>query len=187
MFVLCILIFCLCFKNCKCANCNMVTSLGRRINVTLPIQSNKSVNMEHRPKQTMFYHQQSYRCSAYCPPAKQEEECHFCLETITKGQFMVFKLPCCGHHAHTECFKTRASHSHTESTVRCAYCRTTYRSEDTCFLCLEKYTEKLNCTMCCHTKVHTKCTADLTVLLSLLTYEHTLECGQLTNCNIVSG
>ena len=60
------------------------------------------------------------------PPAEQEE-CHFCLETITKGQFMVFKLPCCGHHAHTECFKTWASHSHTESTVRCAYCRTTYR------------------------------------------------------------
>ena len=105
------------------------------------------------------------------PPAEQEEECHFCLETITKGQFMVFKLPCCGHHAHTE------------STVRCAYCRTTYPYEDTCFLCLEKYTEKLNCTMCCHTKVHAECTADLTVLLSLLTYDHTLECGQLTDCN----
>ena len=117
------------------------------------------------------------------PPAEQEEECHFCLETIMKGQFMVFKFPCCGHHAHTECFKTRASHSHTESAVRCPYCRTTYRYEDTCFLCLQKYTEKLNCTMCCHTKVHTECTADLTVLFSLLTYDHTLECGQLTECN----
>ena len=30
------------------------------------------------------------------PPAEQEEECHFCLETTTKGQFMIFKLPCCG-------------------------------------------------------------------------------------------
>ena len=36
---------------------------------------------------------------------------------------------------------------------------------------------------CAATQVHTECTADLTVLLSLLTYEHKLECGQLTNCN----
>ena len=27
------------------------------------------------------------------PPAEQEETCHFCFETITKGQFMVLKLP----------------------------------------------------------------------------------------------
>ena len=39
----------------------------------------------------------------------EQEECHFCLETITKGQFIIFKLPCCGHHTHTECFKTWAS------------------------------------------------------------------------------
>ena len=31
------------------------------------------------------------------PPAEKEEECHFCVEKITKGQFLVFKLPCCGH------------------------------------------------------------------------------------------
>ena len=29
------------------------------------------------------------------PPAEQEETCHFCFETIAKGQFMVLKLPCC--------------------------------------------------------------------------------------------
>ena len=52
------------------------------------------------------------------PPA--EEECHFCMEKITKEQFLVFKLPCCGHYSHTECFKTLASLSHKESTVRCA-------------------------------------------------------------------
>ena len=78
------------------------------------------------------------------PPAEQEEDCHLCLETITKGQFMVFKLPCCGHYTHTECFKTWASASQVESTVRCAYCRTTYPYENTCFLCLQEYTEKLN-------------------------------------------
>ena len=25
------------------------------------------------------------------PPAEKEEECHFCMEKITKGQFLVFK------------------------------------------------------------------------------------------------
>ena len=75
----------------------------------------------------------------------------------------MFKLPCCGHYAHTECFKTWASLSRKESTVRCAYCRTIYPYEDTCFLCLQEYTEKLICTACCHTKVHTECsTAVLT-------------------------
>ena len=117
------------------------------------------------------------------PPAEQEETCHFCFETITKGQFMVLKLPCCGHLTHTECFKTWASTSQKDSVVRCAYCRTAYPYEDTCFLCLQEYTENLNCTKCCHTKVHAECTTDLTVLLSLLTYKHTLECGQLTECN----
>lgn len=69
------------------------------------------------------------------PPAEilsPPTECHFCLETITKGQFFVFN---------TECFKTWASASHTESTVRYAYCRTIYQYEDTCFLCLQEYTE----------------------------------------------
>ena len=47
----------------------------------------------------------------------------------------------------TLCFKTWASHA--ESTVRCAYCRTTYPYEDACFLCLQAYTEKLNYTTCC--------------------------------------
>ena len=67
---------------------------------------------------------------------KRYESCHlfthtfsyssytlFCLEKITKRQFMMFKLPCCGHYTHTERFKTWASH--TESAVHCAYCRTT--------------------------------------------------------------
>ena len=90
------------------------------------------------------------------PPAEQEEECHFCIETITKGQFMVFKLPCCGHHTHTECFKTWASASQKESTVRCAYCRTTYQCEDTCFLCLQEYTPKNSTAQCAATQKFTR-------------------------------
>ena len=111
------------------------------------------------------------------PLAKKEEECHFFLETITKEKFLVLNLP----FRHIECFKTWASH--TESTVRCAYCRTTYPYEDACFLCLQEYTEKLNCTTFCHAKIHTECTIDLTVLLSLLTHDHSMECGRLVHCN----
>ena len=55
--------------------------------------------------------------------------------------------------------------------------------EDTCFLCVQKYSEKLTCTMCCRTKVHTECATDLATVLSLLTYDHSLECGQLIGCN----
>ena len=68
-------------------------------------------------------------------------------------------------HSH-KCFKTWASASHTKSTVRCAYCRTLYQYEDTCFLCLQEYTKKLSCTTCCHTKVHSECTTDLAAVLS---------------------
>ena len=88
-----------------------------------------------------------------CPPAEKEEECHFCLEKLTRGQHLVLKLPCCKHYSHTECFKTWASTSHTELTVRCAYCRSIYLYEDKYFLCLENINEeKLNCTNCCHSK-----------------------------------
>ena len=118
-----------------------------------------------------------------CPPAEKEEECHFCLEKITKGQFLVFRLPCCRHYTHTECFKTWASTSYTKSTLHCACCRTIYQYEDTCFLCLQEYTKKLSCAKCCYTKVHSECTTDLTALLLLLTYNHSLECRQLTDCN----
>ena len=51
-----------------------------------------------------------------CPPAKKEKDSHICMDKITKGQFLVFQLPCCGHYVPTECFKIWASTSHTEST-----------------------------------------------------------------------
>ena len=110
-----------------------------------------------------------------CPPTKKEE-CHFCLEKITKGQFLVFKLPCCEHYTHTECFKTWALLSHTESTVRCTYCRTTYQNEDTCFLCLQEYTKKL--VQCAPTQTFTQ-----TSQLYSHSYDHLLECGKLAGCN----
>ena len=117
------------------------------------------------------------------PPAEKDEDCHICYEKITKGQMLVFKLPCCNHYVHTECFKTWASMSHTESIVRCAYCRTPYTYEDKCFLCLQENTERTSCTNCCHTTLHFTCSIDLEDLATLLTFNHSFECGQLVNCN----
>ena len=116
--------------------------------------------------------------------AKTDEECHFCLEKITKGQFCILKLPCCGHQVHTDCFKIWATSP--QPKVRCAYCRTKYIYEDNCFLCLNKISdEKISYTNCCHSKIHTKCATELTELVTLLTFEHSLECGQLSNCNCI--
>ena len=67
---------------------------------------------------------------------EKKEDCHICFETITKGQLMVIQVPYCKLYVHADCFKTWASTSHTESVVRCAYCRTIYYYEDKCFLCL---------------------------------------------------
>ena len=120
-----------------------------------------------------------------CPEASKNEECHFCMENITKGQFLTMQLPCCGHLAHTECFKIWGTASHTESNVNCAYCRTPYPHQEVCFLCLKEINndEDLTPTNCCHTLIHSQCATELLFLVSSLGFEHSLECGQLTDCN----
>ena len=104
---------------------------------------------------------------------------------ITTGQFLVMKSPCCVHLAHTECFKTWGTTSHTGSNVHCAYCRIPYPHQEVCFLCLETKdeNENLSSTNCCQTTIHSECTKNLIDLLSVFYFDHTLECGQLTYCN----
>ena len=80
-----------------------VSSHGRSHGRFLQYHNTQSLNMEHVRNLTLF--------GLLSPPAEQEETCHFCFETITKGQFMVLKLPCCRHLTHTGCFKTWASTS----------------------------------------------------------------------------
>ena len=116
---------------------------------------------------------------------ENEEDCHFCLETITKHQLLAIRLPCCKHYVHAECFKTWASTSQIESIVRCAHCRAIYLYKDKCFLCLNTMnnTDKLTCTNCCHTKIHSECKKELDALVTLLTFDHVLECGQIEDCD----
>lgn len=120
-----------------------------------------------------------------CPEASKDEECHFCMENITKGQFLTMESLCCGHLAHTECFKTWGTASHTGSNVNCAYCRTPYLYQEVCFLFLKEINndEDLTPTNCCHTLIHSQYATELLFLVSPLGFEYSLECGQLTDCN----
>ena len=100
--------------------------------------------------------------------AFKDEDCHICLEKITKKQPFVIELPCCGHHTHTDCFRTWALSSLNATKIRCAYCRTEYEYKDRCFLCLKKIEDKdTKCTSCCHSKVHAKCASELEDLFTL--------------------
>ena len=115
---------------------------------------------------------------------KEEEDCHTCYEKITKKLAFVIETRCCGHLTHTECFQSWAESSLNAMTIRCAYCRTEYDHRNRCFLCLNKIEDKkdVKCTNCCHSKVHTECVKELKDLLTMLVFEHTIECGQLNHC-----
>ena len=101
------------------------------------------------------------------------QDCHICFETITTKLAFVIETPCCGHLAHTECFRTWAESS-LNATIRCAYCRTEYKLKEKCFLCLKNIEDNdTKCTNCCHSKVHTECASELEDLLTMLIFEHT--------------
>ena len=116
---------------------------------------------------------------------EREEDCHFCLERIEKSTtIFVIQTPCCGHLAHAECFQNWAESNLNETSIRCAYCRAEYKTNERCFLCLLKLNdEEIACTSCCHTKVHKDCAKELEDLDTMLLTEHTIECGQLNKCH----
>ena len=114
----------------------------------------------------------------------REEDCHFCLEKIRKSTVFVIETPCCAHLAHAECFQSWAESSLNATTIRCAYCRSEYRLQERCFLCLLNIDDKdTKCTNCCHSKVHAECAKELEDLVKTLVFEHTIECGQLNHCH----
>ena len=115
---------------------------------------------------------------------EREENCHFCLEKIRQSSAFIIQTPCCGHLAHADCFQGWAESSLNAATIRCAYCKAEYLPNERCFLCLLKLDdEDLKCTSCCHTKVHSDCVKELKDLITMLLFEHTIECGQLNKCH----
>ena len=128
--------------------------------------------------------------------SSSNELCHFCLQPCNieapdedpyfRSIFAptVMKLNCCGHHIHCDCFMKWALSPLNEHTLRCAYCRTVYEYRAKCFLCLEALKDRpQKYTSCCGSRVHSDCADALTRFCQMrLTFECTLECGQLRPC-----
>ena len=76
-----------------------------------------------------------------CKNVTESEERHFCLETIEDKEPRTFVTPCCNQKVHCSSFEHWAATAITKTgstTVRCAYCRTIFPSEQLCFLCLKR-------------------------------------------------
>ena len=116
----------------------------------------------------------------------EEKQCHFCFEGIEAEEVLAMNTPCCHQGAHCECFRYWAASSVVDETVRCGYCRTLFPDNELCFLCLEKKNnEQLMITNCCHTTIHTECITRLRSVLSRLSIDVVLECGQATYCGCI--
>ena len=116
----------------------------------------------------------------FCPSARKDEKYNFCMEKITRGQFLIMKSSCNGYFAHTESFKKwgPAAHSGLHSTFWVVF-------DLSMLLCLQEKTndEHLISTNCCHTLIHSHCAIELPLLLSSLTLEYSCGCGRLMDCN----
>jgi hypothetical protein len=62
-----------------------------------------------------------------------------------------------------------------------------YPYEEYCFLCLRKKTtnQRLMKTNCCQSTIHNRCVEDLLYILAHLSYEFTLECGQIKHHGVI--
>ena len=117
-----------------------------------------------------------------CKNVTNSAECHFCLETIENGETQTFATPCCKQTVHCSCFDRWAATSVTitgSTTVRCAYCRTVFPSEQLCFLCLKrKRNEAMAKTRCCRTSIHHQCINEVQTASTVPTdSNYILECG----------
>ena len=117
-----------------------------------------------------------------CKNVTESAECHFCLETIENEETRTFATPCCNQKVHCSCFERLAATTVTttrSTTVRCAYCRTIFPSEQLCFLSLKrKRNEAVAKTQCCRTTIHRQCIKEVQATSILPTNSnYILECG----------
>ena len=89
-----------------------------------------------------------------------------------------YETPCCKHVAHCECFAMWITSSQTIQAVKCAYCRTVF--PDVCFMCLKPKNSEdgIVTTYCCHSTLHKQCKKDLQYIVSQLSFDLRIECGQ---------
>ncbi|CAB3995022.1 Hypothetical predicted protein [Paramuricea clavata] len=116
-------------------------------------------------------------------------QCYFCFEEINGNELLAMTMHCCQQKAHCRCLQMWATHyiGTDIETVRCGYCRAPFPDKELCYLCLQnKITgQELKKTRCCQTTIHKKCTEILNEILANLTFDFSLECGELTFCGCV--
>ena len=115
---------------------------------------------------------------------EDQGQCYFCYEDIKRNEQKAMNMCCCHQKAHTKCFREWAARSTTPGTVKCGYCRTIFPDKELCWLCLERKvdTEELQKTRCCETEVHKKCVETVRETFEQLTFNFTIECGEITYC-----
>ena len=91
--------------------------------------------------------------------------CHFFLEIIDQTTLPSLNTECCNQPVHCGCFETwiHSSFIRTRNIQSsCAYCRSEY-DDNRCFLCFKKVKqdEEYLKSLCCKTKLHTKCVMEL--------------------------
>ncbi len=111
-------------------------------------------------------------------------QCYFCFEDIGKEELLAITMSCCEQNAHSQCFATWTAHNKRRGTIRCGHCRTPFTYEELCYLCLrtKQHGQSLKSTECCKTTIHTICTDTLQETLNTLTFEFSLECGEIISC-----
>ena len=117
--------------------------------------------------------------------AKEKENCHFCLNEITKNEPHTMDTPCCNHAVHCACFDdwktSQRSARRIKYTTPCAYCRAQIPEPKYCFLCLDTKTDQpCEGTPCCNSPVHS---LYLKNTFRILPRNAFLECGF---CSVVS-
>lgn len=114
--------------------------------------------------------------------AKESENCHFCLNEITKNEIYTMDTPCCNHTVHCTCFEewkaSRPYKGTIEYTTPCAYCRAPIPEPRHCFLCLDtKIDQVYEGTKCCNTSVHSLCLKNAIHMIPKLPNNALFECG----------
>ena len=116
-------------------------------------------------------------------------QCYFCFRQIDGKELLAMTMQCCQQKAHCRCFQMWAVQYNGTAigTVRCGYCRTPFPDKELCYLCFQNKNngQELNKTWCCQTTIHKDCTEILKETLTKLTFEFSLECGELTFCECI--
>ncbi len=150
--------------------------------------AHNTYNMEHigrLPKPNEPIHPNTIPLFGILSTSNTESgQCYFCFENIEKEELLAITMACCKKNTHPECFSTWTTHYKYRRTIRCRHCRAPFPYDELCYLCLrtKQHGHSLRPTECCETTVHTICADTLQETLNTLTFEFSLQCGNIITC-----